>query len=371
LKDDQAPLPGSPAGGTAAPAGGAKGACGAEAAVTDALASAATGRAVLTAVGVAALTLFLWITVAPVGGGLKLVDIPSGTSVRQAAGMLKRGGVIRSSLVFEALARLTVRPLKAGEYGFNHAPMFWVLLTIQAGRVHLHRVLVVEGTSVEQVIPLLVEKRLAVPARFRKACANRSLLARAGVKASRAEGYLFPDTYLVPRGMGEDEIVTMMLKRFMERVPKDLYGRAAKRGLSPGNLVVLASIVEKEARVPDERPLVSAVFHNRLKRGMALQADPTVLYALNRWDARLSYADLAVDSPYNTYRYKGLPPGPICSPGLASLRAAAEPADVPWLFFVTRKDGTFRHDFSRTLRAHEKADQVSRDKRRQLLKDGK
>jgi UPF0755 protein len=246
--------------------------------------------------------------------------------------------------------------------------MFWVLHAIQAGRIYLHRVLVTEGLSMEQVAPLLAARRLADPARFRKACMDRSLLARAGIDAPRAEGYLFPDTYLIPRGMGEERIVSMMLRRHVERVPKDLYSRAARQGLSRRQVVVLASIVEKEARVADERPVISAVFHNRLKKGMLLQADPTVLYALKRWDSRLSHDDLKVESPYNTYRYRGLPPGPICSPGLASIRAAAEPADVPWLYFVTRKDGTFRHDFSRTLVAHEKANRTSLVKRRDILK---
>ena len=322
-------------------------------------------------VAVAVLAVLAWITVAPAGGKLKMIDIPPGASVHETAIMLRNAGIVRSALVFEALARLTRRPLLAGEYGFARAPMFWVLRTIQGGRVYLHRILVAEGLSVEQVVPLLAAKHLVVPARFRRACSNRELLASAGIDAPRAEGYLFPDTYLIPRGMGEEKIVALMLRRFVDRVPKDLNTRAAKHGLSPRALVALASIVEKEARVPDERPLISAVFHNRLKRGMPLQADPTVLYALSRWDSRLSHADLKVDSPYNTYRYKGLPPGPICSPGLASLKAAADPADAPWLYFVTRKDGTFRHNFSRTLGAHEKAERISRDRRRELLKDGK
>ncbi len=165
------------------------------------------------------------------------------------------------------------------------------------------------------------------------------------------EGYLFPDTYRFARGTGEAAIVDELVATFRRRYRDRLAGE-----LAPGELrrlVTLASIVEKEARLDDERPLIAGVFANRLRRGMPLQADPTVIYALillDRWDGNLRRPDLRIDSPYNTYRYPGLPPGPICSPGLASLEAAAAPADTPYLYFVSRNDGS--HVFAATLAEH-------------------
>ncbi|MEK7765228.1 MAG: endolytic transglycosylase MltG, partial [bacterium] len=228
-----------------------------------------------------------------------------------------------------ALAKLTRRPLRAGEYGFQRASLWTVLRDIQSGRVYLHRVLVPEGDSIEQVGATLARERLGDPARFRAAAADARLLRGLGVPVASAEGYLFPDTYLLPKTMREDQIVAFMVRRFFDRVPRALVARAAERGRKLHALVPFASIVEKEARVAEERPVIAGVFARRLAKGMPLQADPTVLYGLHRWDRKLSLADLKSDTPYNTYRRTGLPPGPICSPGLASLRAAADPAEVP------------------------------------------
>jgi len=171
------------------------------------------------------------------------------------------------------------------------------------------------------------------------------------VEAPSLEGYLFPDTYLVPYGARARDAVDMMLSR-MDRVFGDsLFARAAQQGMTPNQVLTLASIVEAEARVPDERPRVAAVYRNRLRRGMRLEADPTVAYAMGGYRGRLLYADLEVDSPYNTYRKAGLPPGPICSPGEAAIHAALYPApDTSSLYFVARGDGS--HIFTRTLREH-------------------
>jgi UPF0755 protein len=171
--------------------------------------------------------------------------------------------------------------------------------------------------------------------------------------ARNLEGYLFPDTYNMPRHSTAGQLVTRMVTAFQKELTAELRAKADAHGLSVRELVTLASIVEKETGKPEERPLVAAVYANRLRIGMGLQCDPTVIYALqrvNRYTGNLTREDLQFDSPYNTYRYRGLPPGPIAAPGRASLEAAADPADVPYLYFVSRGDGT--HVFAATLEEH-------------------
>jgi UPF0755 protein len=171
--------------------------------------------------------------------------------------------------------------------------------------------------------------------------------------ADNLEGYLFPDTYALPRRTTAEQLADRMVARFEKALTPEIRQQAAARGLSVRELVTLASLVEKETAKADERPLVAAVYANRLKIGMGLQCDPTVIYALERagrYTGNLTRADLQFDSPYNTYRYAGLPPGPIASPGQASLEAAAQPADVPYLYFVSRNDGS--HAFASTLDEH-------------------
>jgi UPF0755 protein len=174
------------------------------------------------------------------------------------------------------------------------------------------------------------------------------------IESPSLEGYLFPDTYLVPWGAEPCEIVDMMLSRLDQVFGQSLLQRAVEVGMSPHEVLTLASIIEAETRVPEERTLVSAVYHNRLRRRMRLEADPTVAYAMGGYKGRLLYADLEIDSPYNTYRRYGLPPGPICNPGLASIRAALYPdSSSAALYFVARGDGS--HVFSGTLREHRRA----------------
>jgi UPF0755 protein len=188
-------------------------------------------------------------------------------------------------------------------------------------------------------------------------------LANRRIEAPSLEGYLFPDTYRVRWGATAEQVTAMMLARLDEVFDAGLVQRALDVGMTPHEVLTLASIIEAESRMPAERPLVSAVYHNRLQRNMRLEADPTVAYAMGGYKGRLLYADLEIDSPYNTYRRRGLPPGPICSPGEASIRAALYPdstADV--LYFVARGDGS--HIFSRTLQEHNAAIQKVRNERR-------
>jgi UPF0755 protein len=186
-----------------------------------------------------------------------------------------------------------------------------------------------------------------------KAAAREEPIRDIDPAAPDLEGYLFPDTYTLPRRTTADQLVERMVDRFEKSLTPEIRAKAAARGLSVRQLVTLASLVEKETAKPEERPLVAAVYANRIKIGMGLQCDPTVIYALERagrYTGNLTRADLQFDSPYNTYRYAGLPPGPIAAPGQASLAAAAEPADVPYMYFVSRNDGS--HVFATTLDEH-------------------
>lgn len=243
--------------------------------------------------------------------------------------------------------------LQAGEYRFEQ-PMSPVeaLDRVIRGEVVTYPVTVVEGLTLRETAESLAGDGFGELDAFLEAMSSPRLVADLDPAAESLEGYLFPDTYAFPAGVGEQEIVEAMVRNFRRRV-EDHLGAAVAHGLDPRGLVTLASIVEKEAGAIEERPLISAVFHNRLERGIGLYADPTIIYALKlagTWDGNLRRRDLELDSPYNTYVHPGLPPGPICSPGEHSLRAAAAPADAPYLYFVSRNDGT--HVFAETLAEH-------------------
>ena len=202
-------------------------------------------------------------------------------------------------------------------------------------------------------LPLFEQHRLGPAAAFVAAAHDATLVADLDPAAKDLEGYLFPETYQLPRHISADELVKRMVAQFRSVVEGSLVERARARGLSARQWIALASIVEKETGKDEERPLVAAVYSNRLRIGMGLQCDPTIIYALKKagqWAGNLTHENMQFDSPYNTYRYAGLPPGPIASPGRASLEAAAAPAEVSYLYFVSRNDGT--HAFASTLEEH-------------------
>jgi len=285
------------------------------------------------------------------------IFIPAGSPVESIGEILHRGGVIRHPLVFRALVEwmgVSTR-LRAGEYDLSPAMnLREIIRRLVRGEVVTYSFTVPEGFTVEQIADLLARLGLADREKFLQAASRPELAPcpppRPHLVRYALEGYLFPDTYRVPRGTSEPELVSLMVRRFQEIWQGELGEKARAQGISVHDVVTLASIVEKETQVPDERPVVAGVFWNRLRRGMPLQADPTVLYALGKVGGTLLRRDLQVDSPYNTYLYAGLPPGPIANPGQAALRAAVEPAATDYLYFVARGDGT--HHFSRTLREH-------------------
>ena len=319
---------------------------------------AAGAVAMLAALAAAAAGLVAWAErelEQPRGTEIVELTIERGAPMTAILDQLAAANVVGDPL----LARLHLdyrRPgetLQAGEYRFAQ-PLSPVeaLDRVIRGEVVTYPVTVIEGLTLRETAESLAADGFGELDAFLQAMSSPALIADLDPAAESLEGYLFPDTYAFPGGTDETEIVEAMVSNFRRRVGDHL-DAAAGRGLDLRGLVTLASIVEKEAGAIEERPLVAAVFHNRLERGIGLYADPTIIYALKlagTWDGNLRRRDLELDSPYNTYVHPGLPPGPICSPGEHSLRAAAEPADAPYLYFVSRNDGT--HVFAETLAEH-------------------
>jgi UPF0755 protein len=289
-------------------------------------------------------------------GTEQFVVIPPGSSQAAMARRLKEAGVVRSETTFRAAVwmRGAGRRLQAGEYRFDR-PMSAgeVVDKIRRGDVFVQTVTFREGLTIRQMSEIYESRGLGRAADFVEAARSVALIEPLDSQARDLEGYLFPDTYSLPRGTTAAQLVERMVAAFQKAMTVELREQAAARGLDVRQLVTLASLVEKETAKPDERPIVSAVYHNRLKIKMALYCDPTVIYALERagrYTGNLTREDLQFDSPYNTYRYAGLPPGPIAAPGRASLEAAANPATVSYLYFVSRNDGS--HVFANTLDEH-------------------
>jgi UPF0755 protein len=289
-------------------------------------------------------------------GAEAFVEVPAGASPNAIGRRLADAGVVRDLATFRyALARSgQARRLKAGEYRFDRPLRASEVIDMLArGAVYLRPVTFREGLSIKQMAAIYEQAGFGKAAEFTAAASNASLVAELDPDARDLEGYLFPSTYSLPRQSTAAQLVEQMVAAFRQALTPDLKARAGARGLSIRELVTLASIVEKETGKPEERATVAAVYSNRLRIGMGLQCDPTVIYALERagrYDGNLTREDLRFDSPYNTYRYAGLPPGPIASPGRASLEAAAAPADVPFIYFVSRNDGS--HAFASTLDEH-------------------
>lgn len=295
----------------------------------------------------------------PKNAAPQVVDIPYGASTREIASILREKSIIRSPFLFDVLARILGKQEKfqAGEYSFEPGIFVWdVMKSLASGKVIYYTLTVREGLSVEEIGSLIEKRGFGSKEKFLETVAKSDLrpwfLSAEDAKKTRypLEGYLFPDTYYVRKGMSEEELVSMMFKRFQQVFTRDIEAKAQKLGLSCLQVATLASIVEKEAQVPEERPIIAAVYLNRLKIGMKLDADPTVSYAAGKYGLAPTLKDLEVDSPYNTYKYAGLPPGPISNFGKASLDAVLNPANVDYLYFVSRNDGT--HAFARTLEEH-------------------
>ena len=280
------------------------------------------------------------------------IDVPPGASARRVARDLARAGLFPGPWAALATFYAWSDPARihAGTYRFAGAlrPVD-VVAALTQGRVEQVEVTLPEGLTAREMAPILERAGVTGADAFTALAYSPESPRRWDLPGPSLEGFLFPDTYRFARGQPPERVVDAMIRRFRE-VALPLLPEARRRGLDLLSWVTLASLVEKEASRDDERPLVAAVFLNRLERGMRLESDPTVIYGLRDFDGNLTRAHLRTDHPYNTYTRRGLPPGPIASPGLASLRAAAYPADVDYLYFVSRNDGT--HVFSRTYAEH-------------------
>ena len=284
------------------------------------------------------------------------VEIPAGVGPSAIGERLVGAGVVRDRLLFRTAVMVSgrARQLKAGEYRFT-APMHAldVVDKIARGDVYRRQLTFREGLTIVEMAALFEDRGFGSAEDFRKAAQNATLVKDLDPAAPDLEGYLFPETYALARGTSAAELVAQMVDGFKNALTSEVRSTASAAGLSVRQLVTLASLVEKETGTPEERPLVAAVYANRLKIGMGMQADPTVIYALQKagkYDGNLRREDLQFDSPYNTYRYAGLPPGPIASPGRASIEASAKPAAVDYLYFVSKNDGT--HVFASSLAEH-------------------
>ncbi|HDH97357.1 MAG TPA: endolytic transglycosylase MltG, partial [Proteobacteria bacterium] len=244
--------------------------------------------------------------------------------------------------------------IKAGVYELD-LPLYpsELLGKLTGGRQKLRRITIPEGLTIREMDALLADRGVLAEGEFERYCRNPDNAGRYGIEAESLEGFLFPDTYLVPYDISVDKLVDVMVGRFREVFDPNLVADAERLGMSILEAVTLASMIEKETALDEEKPLISAVFHNRLKRGMKLQCDPTVIYGLEDFDGNLTREDLKNPHPYNTYVHSGLPPGPICNPGRTSLVAAVRPADVDYLYFVAKRDGS--HHFSSTYSEHRRA----------------
>jgi UPF0755 protein len=289
-------------------------------------------------------------------GSEQFVEIPPGAGPALIGRRLTESGVVRDRISFRAaLARSgQARRLQAGEYRFDQ-PMSAreVIDKLVRGDVFLRPITFPEGLTIQQMAQIYERDAGGSRADFVAAARNAALIRDIDPAAPDLEGYLFPSTYSLPRRTTAEQLVQQMVTAFRDVLTQDVVQRATARGWTVRQLITLASLVEKETAKSEERPLVAAVYTNRLRIGMGMQCDPTVIYALERagkYTGNLTRENLQFDSPYNTYRYAGLPPGPIAAPGRASIEAASLPADVPYVYFVSRNDGS--HVFSETLDEH-------------------
>jgi UPF0755 protein len=287
------------------------------------------------------------------GSGEARVVVPRGASLRVAADSLVRAGVVQNATLFRlyALVRKRDRSIRAGTYVFKRG-VSWgdVLEDLQGGKGLEHSMTIPEGWSLMQIVPQLARVLDAPVDSVQAAVRDTALLHALDVPTPTLEGYLFPDTYVFPEGTTPRQAVRVMVARFQQVWNPEWDQQLQKLAMSRNDVMALAAIVEKEARLPEERPVIAAVYLNRLRSGMLLQADPTVQYAIGHHVSRVLYRDLAIESPYNTYRKKGLPPGPIASPGKPAIVAALFPANVPYRYFVAHPDG--HHEFTTDFAAH-------------------
>ncbi len=281
------------------------------------------------------------------------VQIPEGATYKQAINILYKNNLIRDKNIFLVLGKLTGldRKIRYGYYSFwGKMSPFQVFSHLKEGKIIEYEVTIVEGDSLPEIGTKLAIAKIMPIDKFNQLARNRDFLKLEGIDAPSIEGYLFPQTYKIPKGVNPRTVLKDMVSLLRAAYTDELRTRAKEIGWSENRVLTLASIIEKEAIDPQERPIISAVYHNRINKGMPLQADPTAIYGVKSSRMKITRTDLKKKTDYNTYIIKGLPPGPIASPGMKSIIAALYPAKVPYLYFVSKNNGT--HYFSKTLAEH-------------------
>ncbi len=284
------------------------------------------------------------------------VNVSKGETFYHIAQIFENHRLINNTDAFSILARVSKADtqIKSGSYQLSPAmsPSF-ILWQLTAGNVELIKVVFPEGYTISLMAPLLEEANIVTQKEFLDYAYNPQTARSLGIEADSLEGYLFPDTYYFSPLTSPSIVVKTMLKRFWTVFNQSFIHRASELGFSIHDVVTFASIVEKETGQPEERPMIASVFHNRLKRNMRLESDPTVIYGIQDFDGNLTREHLKTTTPYNTYRIKGLPQGPIANPGEEAIRATLYPDTTRYLYFVSKQDGT--HHFSTTLKSHNQA----------------
>ncbi len=292
----------------------------------------------------------------PLGTARETIVVERGTTFRGFVRQLDESGLVKEPDFLRVYVRAfpELANLKAGEFALTpDDSTLDIIKRVARGEVLQHSATVPEGWNMVEIARIFADAGIADEAEFLRLARDESFAHQLGVKAPTLEGYLFPDTYNFAKGYGAAGVIRAMVSRFKARLPDDYDRRALEFGLTVSEAITLASIIEKETGAESERRLISGVFHNRLKKGMRLQSDPTVIYGIENFDGNIRKKDLLTTTAYNTYRINGLPPGPIASPGLDAILATVEPASVPYLYFVSKNDGT--HYFSSTLTEHNRA----------------
>jgi UPF0755 protein len=285
-----------------------------------------------------------------------LVDIPTGSSFLEVTEILNRAGLIKYRIFFYSLTVIknARRHIRAGEYEFNTSlTPNAIIEKLIRGDIKKYKVTIPEDFSLKEIVDRLKEYKLIDEDDFLELAGNEDFLESLNIQADSIEGYLFPDTYFFDRSMSTRQIMKIMVSQFWKKIAPEMIKRAEEMKLDVHKLVTFASIIGKESGNDAEKPMISAVFHNRLRKRMRLQSDPTSVYDLDSFEGKVLRSHLRRKSPYNTYVIKDLPPGPIANPGVASLKAVLYPAPVNYLYFVSKKDGS--HFFSASLSEHKKA----------------